>query len=219
MWLKSVTSHINPECVCVSDRRQRLGEPQHVVQLQWDLHQLLWHQALSSSRRWREQASCGSPLCSTVCVTFLSGCIIFPSVVTIMHSHHDLIGQFVDFTVVQLYRYRVEKTHQRQTRHKAIFLLHLSSRYIFYDSNVVDVWMGQRDWSELMHLLELTLNPVKHHLSQIKSRSLHLLTRQKPTCINWRNGFHPNTFCPLTFSFSICLFICMRQRSRSIFSF
>lgn len=54
-------------CVSVflpSDRRQRLGEPKHVVQLQRRLHQLLRHQALSYPALWPEVASRGSPCCT-----------------------------------------------------------------------------------------------------------------------------------------------------------
>lgn len=34
-------------CMCLSCRWQRLWERQHFVQLQWDIHQLLWHQTLT----------------------------------------------------------------------------------------------------------------------------------------------------------------------------
>lgn len=37
-------------CIYLSCRWQRLWEPQHLLQLQWDLHQLFWHQALTCNQ-------------------------------------------------------------------------------------------------------------------------------------------------------------------------
>lgn len=35
------------------------------------------------------------------------------------------------------------------------------------DYNVIDVWMDQQDWSQLMHLFEFTLKMVKDHLPYV----------------------------------------------------
>lgn len=93
--------YINLQYVCTSNRRQWLWKPQHIIQLQRDLHKLLWHQTLnllstlsviylpSSMLASRGYLCCNANTTThkVFCQVSTESCI-FSSLFLITHSHH-----------------------------------------------------------------------------------------------------------------------------------